>query len=484
MKYRPSARVIWLAIPLLALLIMVAGMWLAGKSGGEDISTRGAKAPEEKSFSVNRPETWPAAFNRPRYWLDDGMDALMASDLNPWKQHRHQFGQRLHELKHSDKTEDLAEYQRLLRLGKEWYDRILARYPDLALPPGKNVPEERNALHHWQELAKRLTGPNPGSAADLGLPKELTDHFRTNARHSKPWDSQNTQTWLDANRAVIEEIRAIGLMPESSGLGLPPGALASVSFSLSLDSAKALLMDARLAAEQGDIHRALESVHAASGLAGHLRNSEAPTFMASMIAANLQRQIEIYAISNILPALPAGKVDIIAWENAVNPRLQQPADFARIVRGEWNLGMAYELLPALADSASPGTPSDPEYLAEAYTRHMNAAAKQADGLTLSDLPSHPLPATPVGHLSRRSQEIASSIGLAGGVYPYRNYWERNQASTGLAIAAFAILKGQPIPNDPIYGVPYLWDPATRRLSLPDISPYKKNGIRPIIVPKL
>ena len=51
-------------------------------------------------------------------------------------------------------------------------------------------------------------------------------------------------------------------------------------------------------------------------------------------------------------------------------------------------------------------------------------------------------------------------------------------------AAFAILQGQPVPNDPIHGKPYSWNPETRELSLPAGDGFRKMNIKPLKLPKL
>ena len=52
-------------------------------------------------------------------------------------------------------------------------------------------------------------------------------------------------------------------------------------------------------------------------------------------------------------------------------------------------------------------------------------------------------------------------------------------------AAFAILKGQPVPNDPVYGQPYIWDPATRLLSPPAGPAFDTTlNLKPITLPQL
>lgn len=52
----------------------------------------------------------------------------------------------------------------------------------------------------------------------------------------------------------------------------------------------------------------------------------------------------------------------------------------------------------------------------------------------------------------------------------REGWMHAQSQSGLTQAAFVILKGHPLPKDPIYGQDCDWDPATRELSILDFDP--------------
>ncbi len=71
-----------------------------------------------------------------------------------------------------------------------------------------------------------------------------------------------------------------------------------------------------------------------------------------------------------------------------------------------------------------------------------------------------------------------------GASAWRKGWDRAQSSFAMTQAAFAIMKGQPIPQDPVYGVDYRWDPATRQLSMPAGEVFDQLEIKPITVPKL
>ena len=41
-----------------------------------------------------------------------------------------------------------------------------------------------------------------------------------------------------------------------------------------------------------------------------------------------------------------------------------------------------------------------------------------------------------------------------------------------------------MPNDPIYGKPYTWNPETRQLGLPRGTEFRKMNFPPITLPKL
>lgn len=472
MRYRPSKRVTWLVIPLLPVLFMAAGVWYAGRSDDADIASRGSRPPPSRGVS------------KPMDWCDDGFSALMTWKLNPWKnKFDKQFGSHFDTLKSSDNPEDQKKARELLKLGKEWYERILVRYPELAVTY-KDLPEDQNGLLQWKRFEKRLRDAKDPHSPLLGLPVDLAEHFG-NSKDKKPWNAESTKAWLDENRALLDEARAIALMPDQSSAGhADSDQLAeSAGIGAGRDFSKAFLMEAHLLAEQGDIAGALESIRAATGIANHLRNGEAPNLYEGLNGAYIQRSIERYVFTDILPGLPEGQRDVAIWENAINPKLREPADFARLVRGEWNAYMQKGLLPALADTTDFSTPNDGEALAEAYTQSYMSLATQNESLTLAELPSNPVVNLPHDNLSWRSRDIAKDHGIMEGGYNLRDSWERNQIQTGMTQAAFAIIKGEPIPNDPIRGLPYVWDPATRKLSLPEIPEYKRIGIKPLVLPE-
>lgn len=356
--------------------------------------------------------------------------------------------------------------------------QLLARYPELAVP-SKNVPPERNGFLKWLELCDRFDPDHNGTPApNTAFPKELTDHLGGKA----PWNAEAVRNWLAKENAFLSELRAIGLMPEQSVEGIDVHRYSFISARFAKGCAEALLMDARLAAEEGDVSRAMASVQAANGIAAHLGNVETPTLLAITVQILIQLQVQSYSLSEILPALPAGQLDPVAWGNVVNPVVSQPAEFARIMKGEWNVTSREYLLPMLCDTEDPRYPSDPEALLDFHAGGFVDVVKTHEAASLPDLPN--LEFGDIGdnsHLSRSSRQLTDALFI--GARAWRKGWDRTQSAAAMGQAAFAILKGETPPNDPIYGQPYRWDPVSRTLSAPDSPEFKDLDLKPIKIPK-
>ena len=110
------------------------------------------------------------------------------------------------------------------------------------------------------------------------------DKLSQQLSNKQPWDAKAAQAWVDANRATLDELRAISKMPESSIKDGGEGYFF-------LGGASSLLMDARLSAERGDYAASLESLRAVRGLAAILQGSEAPPLFHQMIGGAMQRQL-------------------------------------------------------------------------------------------------------------------------------------------------------------------------------------------------
>ncbi len=462
-------RFLYLLPGLLLLAFFALVFWPQSPPSDEAIANRGKQAPDQCSFSLLEPATWKTSSGIGWDWLDQGFDAVMEWDKNPWKQDKPGFSTHLEILRTSKDPKDQAEYQRLLELAKTWHQNLLERYPELKLNL-RTIPDADNALIQCLELKKKLTAEK--GAADFSFPIDL----RQQLDNSKPWDPAAARAWLDANRGLVDEIRRISQLPGSSTVGLETEGLIMLR-----DCGTALLIEARLAAESGDAQAALASVQAANRLSNLLIQSDAPYLIHELVSSGIREQTRNCVLQAILPTLEAQQPqDPAVWAAAFQTEPRNPADLSTLVKGEWNGMMQYYILPALADPSESRNPADADLFVEAYTRYIADRVKQYEGLSPGELSSQSWKPFDTSQLSWRSQQL----GKDGSNVDYRHYWIRNQLRAGLTQAAFDILQGKPVPNDPIYGQPYTWNPETRELSLPKGPEFSRMQSRPVKLPKL
>ncbi|RYD50016.1 MAG: hypothetical protein EOP85_00450 [Verrucomicrobiaceae bacterium] len=465
MGYRPSKRVVWLVIPPVAVMLLGWGIWEYTDSPGRDAASRGSKPPRERGVSL-APGTWPNVFALTGDMMNVGVDTLMSANFSPWKQKDYYFGRAVMQLKYSTRPEDQAEYQRLLQTARDWHGRILARYPEMALPTEKTLAPENNGLKQLDEALKRLAAKYRGSYLSYMplVPGPVNEYAKG---------------FIEHQRVLVDEFRKIGLMPEGSPLGIDSDLWGKQGILHGRMVTHILVTDARLAVEQGDMARAEESVRAAMGIAGQLRMLDRGT-----VGSNGPDHISYHVLASILPNLPAGQADLTVWEEILVPQRQTPAELANAVRSTWSKAMTGYLLTNLSHPENPAYPQDADALVESYTRRMEALAQHAQSLD----PEAPMPLPPpasIHHLSPRSQDLAKRLRMVGEDSNSLLYlWDRDRAESDLIRAAFSVMKGRPVPNDPVSGKPLLWDPAERVLKMPPNPDHPARSGIAVVVPKL
>ncbi|RYD33653.1 MAG: hypothetical protein EOP87_10625, partial [Verrucomicrobiaceae bacterium] len=408
-------------------------------------------------------------------WLEKSYEDLMQWDYNPWKRKPGQFGNHFFDLQMSADPKDKAKVSELLRLAGAWHKRLLERYPELAVEM-RNVPDERNGFLKWLEFCERLEDGNTKGSVKIPFSTELEDYLGNGT-----WNAEAARRWLAENKALLDEIRAIGLMTERSVNGISEERWSFTSSKMAKSAVDALSIDARFAAEAGDVAGALESVLAARGLAEHLAGVETSSLLTGTVKMLLDFQLTKRVLEEIIPALPPGQVDVAAWEKVVNPGPVGPAEFARLMKGEWSVGSRNFLLPMLLNTEDPELPSDGRALVDIYSMWFLGNARSHETAALADLPR--MSWTGPGnteHLSRGSRDVAAVMFI--GANSWHSGWERAQSVHAMNAAAFTILKGKPVPKDPVYGQSYRWDPQTRVLSAPDTDEFREMKIDPVTVP--
>jgi len=484
-KYRPSKFfVIAMAALCPVLVALIFGLL------PELDAMKKPKVPGELSFPARRPlpvrnPDQGAVKARPMMegwsldWLDENYEKLMTWDKNPWKRPRPGLGGHFARLKASKNPLDQEKARLIERTADAIYQQLLKRYPELAVEM-RNIPPGQNGFLKFLELQERYNKPGQSFSAALPvpIPESLAKHLQGEA-----WNSGDARSWLDSQRGLIDEIRSIGRLPERSVAGIDLERWFFMPARFAKGCADALLLDARLAAEDGDTERALASVKAAVGLADHHGNVETPSLLHTTVQILVRLGVQRYTLMEIMPHLPPGQTDVSAWRDVVNPVAKEPGDFARVMTGEWHVVSRYWLLRPIADPEDPKYPSDPEALLDAYSEPFVEIVSTHRGQPLPRLPELEMPNGPpdLSHLSRDSRETMENLWV--GARAWRKGWDRAQSVTAMTQAAFSIMQGQPVPNDPVYGLPYRWDADSRTLSAPDSSAFKELDIKPLTLPK-
>lgn len=406
-------------------------------------------------------------------WLEDRHWDLLSWDKNPWKQPRPPgFGEHYFELLKSKKPADQASLAAIRHWSGPLYRQIQRRYPELVIPL-KPVPEHSNGFLRWLELSERVKAD---PSKDFVFPSSLRQYLDGTG----PWNAADAMAWRTANKSKIDEVRAIGLLTEQSIAGIGIERYSFIGARHGKACTDALLLEARFAAGEGDEAAALEYVRAVRGFADHFEKVETPSLLNITVSILLNLELQKQVISRIIPALPPGKFDPQAWEAAIRPEVMPPSEFSRIMKGEWNVGIQQFLLPILCDAEDPYYPTDPDAFVDFYCARFVDVVKAYDQGKLQDWNSITAPLhRDDAHLSRQSRRISSILFV--GEEAWCKGMRRSQYIVARNRAAFAIMKGEPVPKDPIHDLPYHWDPATRVLSAPPDPIFAEMKVEPLVV---
>ena len=488
MKYRPSPRFLKIMLPACTLLAALIFGVLPDLKEADARATPGEIVlPDKKPFSQTAATTRPISsisrVARGNDLLKEGWENLMAWEYNPWKKPKSFPGDHYRSLRESNDPVDRARAKEMARLAQVWHDRLMERYPELAVTP-RPVPDERNAFLQWVEFYELMKALAKGTdkAPNIALPKEIEDLY-INRKTGAVWSADAARGWLESHRPLMDKLRTMGLMTEVSSTGIEAGRYSFLHGYLVNQCMTALTMEGRLAAESGDTTAALESIRAAKGFADHLVQIESPTLLGKTVQFMMQWDLERRVLTEILPSLPAGSRDIAAWETIVNPTPHTPAEFARMMKGEWSTAIREWILPPVLDPGDPKRPPDGGALLDAFTRPYAELVRTAQTAKPGDgIPTRFDAEAASAGLSRESREMLTV--LWGGTEWWGKGMGRMEQIPALSRAAFAVLKGGPMPVDPIHGQPYQWDPVSRTLSMPAGPEFDRLEIKPIVLPKL
>ena len=375
------------------------------------------------------------------------------------------------------------------RLAERWYQEILEKHPEMKVS-FKDVPDERNGFLQFLNFMERF-----GKWGSDGLP--LPENISAILNGSAPWDASAMAYWLEENRALVDEIKEIGLLEEQSVKGIDMQRTMFFSGRLANECSKLLLADARLAMERGDEAAALQGVQAVFGLADHLERIEMPSLLSETVSILMRVNARKAILGQILGAEGGTSADLAAWQGLLAGDSETPADLAEVFFGEWHHTVRSYLLPGLlgdpdcsqmimdSSKAEPGTNGeirDPDAVVEAHLRYFSSLVAQMKTAELAELPG--LSANPPDKTGVSQNGAVILDVLFVGSSAWSKGWTRSQTDKALYQAALLAANGGELPLEPYTGKPFVIDHEAGTVSLPKDPWLESLNYQPVKIPAL
>ncbi len=308
----------------------------------------------------------------------------------------------------------------------------------------------------------------------------LAKHPGLQVTNGGEWDADKVATWMNEHADLIAEIMEIGLAPDQSvkGISLPQHGFFQAR--LPKEMVDLLLMRARLEAERGSPETSLQTLQATMGLANHFDRIETPTLLhvtvSSLIRGGAIRQF----FENVLPALSGDELDLSAWQQNFGAA-DAPEELGRLLIGEWHMANRFMVMPDMVAGEEMWKQlPDPEMFLDRWADWAEAAARGCDRTDLAHL------LDTLGGIHAETNGVSrQSIGLLelaeSGPTSWSKGWVRSQIVRQLPNAAFAHLRGEPLPNEPITGKPFVWDEASQSIRFSEDERLKRFDLKPLVV---
>ena len=377
----------------------------------------------------------------------------------------------------SEGREDTPAARRALREGCAAMKRkMLQEYPGLRVEE-KPVPDEENAFLQLHKLSgfPGVQGPVVG------------DKLRAFLDGKAEWDSAKVREALAEEAELVAMAEKIGAMPKRSSSNMPEDYNGFVGARTAKYLGDILIMKGRLAAETGDPEECLRVATAARNLASHFHEIEQPNLLCETVTILVDLNVTAASFEHLLPAL-GPEADLAKWKEALIPRGYTPADFAHVMRGEWNAMSEFYLYPAILRQK----PSDGEALARLHAANFERLVTELPQTSWAEFAEKGVSSLGEGMsgFSEKGQEMAEAF-LVGHASWGKGYMRSasvialheaaldlmilEQGGEILAAESVARLK-----TDPVSGLNYRFDPATRTLSAPEV--IEATNVKPVRLP--
>ena len=370
--------------------------------------------------------------------------------------------------------ERVVEYDRAMK-------EILGRHPELQ-PEWKNVKPEDNGYLKLMQLAERYAGEDEPYEPTLGFPREIVNAIN----ELEEWDVDTLRAYFLKEEDLVDEIRSIGLMPERSMAGTDIDSFFELyPANFIKQCADLLCLDARFAAKEGNKERALSSLLAAQGIAEHVCQIEAPSLIHETVGILVQLTVFGAAVHDVIADLGLTQDEISDLRKKLKPRTNR--DMRRVIKGEFYVGTRALLMPyahPVGNTEAAYIIPDLEILYDEYAESAKHNMKILSWLSMRgrfEVKENPWPYKLKSELSRPAREIVGDVSFLS-FQVYGNGFRRTQIIYRYHDAVLAIAAGEEPPVELLTGEPFVFDPVTRELGLPDDELLEEQDINLVVVP--
>jgi hypothetical protein len=434
----------------LLLVMGAAGLWAWRKANSAPSSIR-EQAGFWAALCYNHTPATPEQRERAGFWADF------------WAALRCKY--------HTPATPEQRERNRQAAL--KFNAKLLTEFPALRIN-AHPVPAEENAFLLLHQLAEP-----PGYNGPTIRPE-----LRKVLAADEPWNPVAAREALQAEADLVARIEHIASLTTRSSENMPDDDRGFMASRAAKSATDILLLKARLAAEQGDENETLRLVASAQNLVSDLREVEAPNLFSETVTIIVDIDVHRVAFQHLLPSI-GRKADLGRWKSVLSPRGYTTADLAKVMRGEWKTS-SHLMLPFLLDPSDPKNPPDGEALMRAFASCYSDQVSRLPGLTLAQLLTQPDPDFTASYpeLSQKSQDLLTEAWT--GFQSWEKGYVWNASAFAQYQAAFELLESEKdgksltpeltagITRDPVSGLPFIFNPATRTLS-PPAAIAGKNG---------